>query len=82
MIDSFATGFVWILRLILTILGGVSAVALFAMALVVLVFLGMVVFFLVTELTARHWEKTGKQPRNKLGQFIMRRRAAREADEV
>lgn len=82
MIDSFATGFVWILRLILTILGGVSAVALFALVLIVLVFLGMVVFFLVTELTARHWEKTGKKPRNKLGQFIMSRRAAREAGEV
>lgn len=82
MIDSFATGFAWVLRLILTVLGGVSAVVLFALALVVLVFLGMLIFYLVTELMARHWEKTGKQPRNKLGQFIMRRRAAREAGEV
>lgn len=82
MIESFASGFVWVLRVILTILGGVSAVALVALAFFALAFLAMVVFYLVTELMARLWKKTGKQPRHKLGQFIMRRRAAREAGEV
>lgn len=74
MIEFFASGFVWVLRVILTILGGATAVILFATALFILAFVAGVIFHLVTELMARRWEKTGKQPSHKLGQIIMRRR--------
>ena len=74
MIESVATGFMWVFRLILAIIGGAAAVILFALALLILALVAGVIFNLVTELMARHWEKTGKRPRNKLGQIIMRRR--------
>ena len=82
MTESVATGFMWTLRVILTILGGAAAVILLALTMIILAIVAGVIFNLVTELMARHWEKTGKRPRHKLGQIIMRRRVSRTASEV
>lgn len=82
MIEYFAIGFVWIFRVILTILGGAAAVILCALALFILAVVAGVIFNVSTELMARRWEKTGKQPRHKIGQIIMRRRATKTDSEV
>ena len=82
MLEYFVDGFHWVFCVLLAILGGASAFILFAMAVIVIALVGLMIFYMIMELMAHYWEKTGTKPGHKLGQIIMRRRASRTDSEV
>lgn len=68
---EFAIGFMAVWRIALLVAGGVSAILVFLLAVAAAVFLLGGVFDISTSAMAKHWVKTGRQPKNKLGRVIL-----------
>lgn len=67
----FATGFQAVAQFLLTVSGGLAAVAVFLEAVLLVVCLAGLIFDRVTQAMAKRWEKKGHQPRGKLEQIIL-----------
>lgn len=68
---EFTMGFLSVWRIVLLAAGGASAILVFLLAvLAAAIFLGAV-FDFCTRAMAKRWEKTGHEPRGRLGRIIL-----------
>lgn len=68
---EFTIGFMTVWRIVLLAAGGVSAVLVFLLAVVTAALILGSIFDSCTGAMAKHWIKTGHQPKNRLGRIIL-----------
>lgn len=68
---EFTIGFVTVWRIVLLVAGGVFAILVFLLAVLMAALILGYVFDVCTGAMAKRWVKTGRQPKNKLGRIIL-----------
>ena len=74
MVSEFIAGFIATGEFLMLIAGGISAVLVFLMAVVMILFIAGAAFDSATEVLAKRWEKADREPKHWLGKIIMRRK--------